>query len=455
MIEVEQAFNDYVKSIGGELVSELLPKSPNCDNADYLFRKNQPEAVIVELKCLTKDLLREGYQEKLDSLFDEWVNRRLIPPFWGQHRFMSRNLPQECQRELFSLLGTRIKKDIHAASKQIKQTKSHFGLNDAKGLLLLVNDGNYSLESNLVLHLTDRAFRSCGSGINSIIYFTVNMTSRVPGIDRDVLVWVPAQREGIPSISHEFLDWLRDGWLRFYERMIGEPVPTVTAKDNQLIEQIKFVQPPEPNQHLKPKNRAAVNLRHEIAKQLDLILSSCRLYDAGKRQEAIRIANAAHAILHGSPNSRALIREYFGDHDIKLRTTTMICVPPVPHFFGFLGLEINTGEFRPMLDDTGRNAFLPFNEWWVEPVLKLSNENNETVTRKEIILAANKDGGVPISTDIQAKYARLEAGLGIKSMVRTVAGQDLEIIFRNANLAALRQIGHELLRSEELMALAR
>src|ERR1700720_3512438 len=102
MIDVEQAFDDYVKSVGGEVVKELLPKSPNFDNADYIFRNQQPEPVIAELKCLTKDLLKEDYQKKLNLLFDDWINSRLIPPFWGQQKFKSQDLLQKCQEELFS-----------------------------------------------------------------------------------------------------------------------------------------------------------------------------------------------------------------------------------------------------------------------------------------------------------------------------------------------------------------
>src|SRR5271157_5057945 len=53
-ILVETCFNSFVKQIGGELVSELMPKGVDAGrNADYVFRK---EAVVVELKCFQKDL---------------------------------------------------------------------------------------------------------------------------------------------------------------------------------------------------------------------------------------------------------------------------------------------------------------------------------------------------------------------------------------------------------------
>jgi hypothetical protein len=43
--------------------------------------------------------------------------------------------------------------------------------------------------------------------------------------------------------GREFFDWLRDGWFKFHEKMIGEPVPVFTVEDNKLIEHIKFVRP--------------------------------------------------------------------------------------------------------------------------------------------------------------------------------------------------------------------
>ena len=49
-MNVEELFNAYVKSVDGELVSELLPKSPTFSNADYLFRKQRAEPLIAELK---------------------------------------------------------------------------------------------------------------------------------------------------------------------------------------------------------------------------------------------------------------------------------------------------------------------------------------------------------------------------------------------------------------------
>ncbi|MCW5554169.1 MAG: hypothetical protein KIS67_18680 [Verrucomicrobiae bacterium] len=244
-MNVEKMFDTFVKEAGGELVSELLPKSPSFDNADYIFRKRQTEPVIGELKCLTKDLLREGYHDKLNSLYESWMAKGIAKPILGRVTVNSKDLPHECQNELFNLLRTPIKTHVKKANEQIKQTKAHFGLSDAKGLLLLVNDGNYSLESDVVLYLTDRVLGNDHSGINSVIYFTVNMLARMPNVERDVLVWLQARRNGIPSVSHEFLDWLRNGWLTFFNKLAGGPVPTFVGQSSLLLEQIRFMRPPE------------------------------------------------------------------------------------------------------------------------------------------------------------------------------------------------------------------
>jgi hypothetical protein len=194
-----------------------------------------------------------------------------------------------------------------------------------------------------------------------------------------------------------------------------------------------------------------VSLRQKIAKQLELIISSCRLFDAGNREEAIRIADAVRVILDRTPTKgRSLLHEYFGDRVIQLRSTTMLNSPTDSHFLGFMGLEANTGRFRPFLNDTRRDTLLPLNEWWDEPVIKL-NEENETISRKEIILGAlKKDGNVGTDRQTLENYQRLVMGLGLKALVRTVDGRQVAIVFENANLAALRQIGHELLTSADV-----
>ena len=115
-------------------------------------------------------------------------------------------------------------------------------------------------------------------------------------------------------------------------------------------------------------------------------------------------------LVQGVPNTQALVKDYFGDRQIKLKSTTMLCIRPGnPNFLGFLGLEINTGQFRPVLDDSERVALLPLSEWWeTEPVLNLVNKKDATMTRKEIVMSTIC--GDLVTLDTQAKLAELRAG---------------------------------------------
>jgi hypothetical protein len=52
-IEFEEIFDEFIKSVGGELIRDLLPQDAKSEhNADYIFRDQQ---IIVELKCSITD----------------------------------------------------------------------------------------------------------------------------------------------------------------------------------------------------------------------------------------------------------------------------------------------------------------------------------------------------------------------------------------------------------------
>src|SRR6266404_212474 len=94
--------------------------------------------------------------------------------YGGPMLIQSRDLPPACQLELEQQINQRLRKVITKADKHIRVTKETIGLSDAKGLLLLVSDGNYFLRPEQVLGLTGRILGTRFSNINSVVYFTVN-----------------------------------------------------------------------------------------------------------------------------------------------------------------------------------------------------------------------------------------------------------------------------------------
>lgn len=195
--------------------------------------------------------------------------------------------------------------------------------------------------------------------------------------------------------------------------------------------------------------------KNHLRKQLNFIITSCKAYDAGIREEAIRIAVAARVLFHETSQSHSLIRGHLKVTALKLRSTCSDLSRSNSHFLGFIGIEPSTEQFRPYLDKVDRDEQVDVETWWrSEPIMKLLR-NNETITRRQLVLAAaNKDGGAHVDLAKPGEYERLEAGVGLKVDVKFASGIRKVVTLKYANLAALRQIGHEILTSRDLNALA-
>jgi hypothetical protein len=199
-------------------------------------------------------------------------------------------------------------------------------------------------------------------------------------------------------------------------------------------------------------NRAM--LIDHVRRQMNFIVTSCNAYDAGIRPEAVRIATAARVLFHVTNNSRSLLRSQLGLRNLKLRSTSVPVTGPKRSFIGFIGLDPSHSSFRHYGDDSPCDKQVELDTWWNdEPILKLAS-SDETVTRKQLVIAAaNKDGGAHVDDARSTEYDRLEAGLNIKTVIGYRDGSRRTVTLRFANLAALRQIGHEILSSAELIQL--
>ena len=199
----------------------------------------------------------------------------------------------------------------------------------------------------------------------------------------------------------------------------------------------------------------------ELRKQLDFIISSCRLYDDGRIEEAYRISVAARVLFHNTRVSKGIIGGHSCLPGLKLLSTTSFFpgfpIKPESHFLGFVGVDPSIQGFRPFLNDALRKQEIPWREWWDEEPILAITKNQESITRKGLILAcANKDGGAHVDELKPQEYKRLEDGLGLEVVVKFRGRATPEKVkLRYANLAALRQIGHEILSSPDLQKLAK
>ena len=204
IFEVEEFFNEYVEYFGGQVISKCEQNLDDRPNADYLFKN---ENIIAELKCFQKDLFNnEEDIPRIMNFLDRWEEKKLI-----KHAdklkiiFGSMKLPNECYSDLLSACTKTIDRAIHKANKQIQESKRTFLIPNAKGLVLLCNDGNYFVQNDiflgLIANLMSRKYRE--SDIDGFVYFTVNQTSTIPNSDLDWLLWAPSYKdENDEDLSH-------------------------------------------------------------------------------------------------------------------------------------------------------------------------------------------------------------------------------------------------------------
>jgi len=100
------------------------------------------------------------------------------------------------------------------------------------------------------------------------------------------------------------------------------------------------------------------------------------------------------------------------------------------------------GYFAP-LDDTPLPHWLDFDDWWSETIM-VDDRRNQLSRRDLVLTAANQDGGAHVDPSLDERYARITKENSLAWVRQTPSGAQP---IPHAEKAALRQIGHELLRT--------
>jgi hypothetical protein len=244
-VNVENAFAGFVRTFNGEVVEDIVGTSPDFKNADYIFRGL---GVVAELKRLSDDKAEDKkLQAKIQAKFEAWMDGGTIGPAWGQINIKSSALPPHCRHELMSLYRPSIRRRIAKANLQIKQTKEKFGMESAKGLLILVNDGNYALETNALLYVVNQILGKNLSSINSIVYCTVNMLATTPLTAKPALVWIHAIRnEVLEPVDTEFVAKLSRSWKVYLGELMAESIEEVPMPSKLDVNNISYIKKLKP-----------------------------------------------------------------------------------------------------------------------------------------------------------------------------------------------------------------
>ncbi len=190
------------------------------------------------------------------------------------------------------------------------------------------------------------------------------------------------------------------------------------------------------------------DLNKHLQEQIGFLTRSADSYDLGFHDEAKRLAVTIRVLLHDTVNSKSLL-DQLGQKNRLFYDTAMPEVQNnlLPHAaLVCMTIGKTAGGYMPLLDEMTdqmppRNV--TFDEWWQRPIFR--NKNNEMLSRKQLVLAvANQDGGAHIDPSLHEVYTKLSRteGTGWTLHSSGTAGLVLE-----AELAAVRQIAHEVLRT--------
>ena len=237
-IDVPKTFEEAVREYGGVVLSEKLPSSPTFNNADYVFHF---EKIVCELKCLTEDNIHSPENRaRTDQLINDYYKRGLITSRDINEENWSK-WPRELQTKIYSATTRSIKKRVHKADLQIRETKRELRLDGYHGLVALANDGIVSLPPAAFIHATQLVLRQHFTEIQYFIFFTANLYTAMPGTPYPALFWVGLDLQRGPKMDTRFTDRLGHIFKRIASAQAGIPAVEQELQDIEGFWKARYV----------------------------------------------------------------------------------------------------------------------------------------------------------------------------------------------------------------------
>ncbi len=198
-----------------------------------------------------------------------------------------------------------------------------------------------------------------------------------------------------------------------------------------------------------------------LTQQFGFLERSAAAFDAGHREEAIRIGVALRVIFHDTPSSTSLLKHLDSEHVLIRsqapdRAELEALLEPLlagrrPMFeFSWSLANFSGCGFEPCTDLGRPHRLIEAPHWWTEPFAHI---NAVDYTRKRVVLwAANRDGGAHVDHRQAPDYEQLKAAGALGTIY---SGDGSAVPVEDAHLTFLRTMAFEVLNSPDLRALAR
>lgn len=187
-------------------------------------------------------------------------------------------------------------------------------------------------------------------------------------------------------------------------------------------------------------------LERHLIEQIEFLETSCELYDDGKINEAKRIAVCIRTLFHDTRHSKSLLGQLQKKSNLFYSSNLPLAKESISSFFGLcmIGMKGKESKYYPKLDEmTFSSQWLTFEDWWNEVIFRDRDYN--TITRRSLIrTTTDQDGGAHVDEKIDKIYYNLSRNnsLDISIVVDGIQNQ-----IPQADKAAIRQIGHEILKT--------
>jgi len=203
------------------------------------------------------------------------------------------------------------------------------------------------------------------------------------------------------------------------------------------------------------------DFKDHLARQLRFIERSCKAYDEGYTDEAIRVATQLRVIFHtGNKSRRSLLQHLNALRTSPLSTTEGFSEPYMGNTLFGLGSLRSTSDgtsvtvrYGPGFDNALTHKEMKFDRWWNQVVFV--RDADTRLTRKDIVLdAANTDGGTHVGRELTPEYEKLSAPGTLGEIVERDNEGERRTPVTDLHFVAIRQMGYEVLHSPELLKLA-
>jgi len=196
--------------------------------------------------------------------------------------------------------------------------------------------------------------------------------------------------------------------------------------------------------------QSQTELKQHLNEHIEFLKLSAQSFDNGFEAEAKRLAVSLRVLLHDTPQSASLL----GQLTLKNQFWDSALPEDAGSVLSHSGLVVQVlsttegARHQAYLDElpvATCAGFVPFDGWWRDPVLV--DQQGREISRKDLVLwIANKDGGAHVDPQLNATYADLSRNNSLGWVQESTSGSRP---VRAAELAAVRQIAHEVLKTLE------